>query len=379
MKLLLISEFYYPRIGGAETVVRMIGEHFARLGWDVHVVTGGREENREEINGVTVHRVSVSGNLVKGIKGDVEKTKARILQLQPDVTFVYAMQTWGSDLFVGDSGFLRNSSRVVVAPCGLSALSSVVRRIVYWRYLRTIKRVADRFDHYVFHTRQGNDFRYLANALHDNYSIIPNAVPSDVLRWSRESAMEYLKQQGLAHLLNHKIVLNVSNHYRIKGHRRLVRIFDSAFPEDYRLVIAGTVPEGGQGCYEECARTVAASRNKVLIDGSDRFTVLSLYKIARLFLLSSSVEYFPLVLLEAQGSRLPFLSMPVGNVSELEGGIVLSPQKITRTVVSSLLDDEAALQSVAERGYRQATEFYSETKVMREYEKLFTGMLMRHG
>jgi len=376
MKLLLISEFYYPKIGGAETVVRMIGEHFARLGWEVHVVTGGREENREEINGVTVHRVPVSGNLVKGIKGDIEQLKTRIKRLQPDVTFVYAMQTWGSDLFVGDSDFLRNSTRLVVAPCGLSALSSVVRRMVYWRYLRRIRRVADRFNHYVFHTRQGNDYRYLANALHDNYSIIPNAVPSDVLGWSRESAVEYLKQKGLAYLLDHKFVLNVSNHYRIKSHRRLMRIFDSAFPEDYRLVIAGTVPKGGQGCYEECVRTVAASQNKVLIDGSDRFTVLSLYKIARLFLLSSSIEYCPIVLLEAQGSRLPFLSTPVGNASELEGGIVLSPQKMTRTVVGGLLDDVAVLQSVADRGYRQATEFYSETRVMREYEKLFTGMLM---
>jgi glycosyltransferase involved in cell wall biosynthesis len=376
MKLLLISEFYSPRIGGAETVVRMIGEHFARLGWEVHVVTGGREESWEEINGVKVHRVPVSGNLVKGIKGDIEQLKTRIRQLQPDVTFVYAMQTWGSDLFVGDSDFLKNSTRLVVAPCGLSALSSIARRIAYWRYLRTIKLTASRFDHYVFHTRQGNDFKYLANAVHDNYSIIPNAVPSDVLRWSRESAVEYLKQKGLADLLDHKIVLNVSNHYRIKGHRRLMRIFDSAFPEDCRLVIAGTIPEGGQGCYKECARTVAVSRNKILIDGSDRFTVLSLYKIARLFLLSSSVEYFPLVLLEAQGSRLPFLSMPVGNASELEGGIVLSPKKITKTVVSNLLGNEAVLQSVAERGYRQATESCPEARVMQEYEKLFTGMLV---
>ena len=61
LKIIFVSEYYYPHLGGIEIVIKEVAERLANNGHDIHVITCklGVEKNLERLNGVTVHRVSV--------------------------------------------------------------------------------------------------------------------------------------------------------------------------------------------------------------------------------------------------------------------------------------------------------------------------------
>ena len=61
MKILFVSEYYLPHIGGAEVVFKNLAEALAKNGHESHVVTSMLPSTKryDEINGVRVHRVKV--------------------------------------------------------------------------------------------------------------------------------------------------------------------------------------------------------------------------------------------------------------------------------------------------------------------------------
>ncbi|HEY83028.1 MAG TPA: glycosyltransferase family 4 protein [Dehalococcoidia bacterium] len=61
MRLLFVSEYYPPHVGGVEVVFKNLAELLAKAGHECHVITSGLPNTRryEEINGVRIHRVNV--------------------------------------------------------------------------------------------------------------------------------------------------------------------------------------------------------------------------------------------------------------------------------------------------------------------------------
>lgn len=375
MRVVIFSEYYYPQVGGAERVTQAIAEAVANEGWEAHVFTHGEQPGTECINHVNVHRFDITGNLAKGFKGDTATIKERLYHIKPGLIIVYALQTWGSDIILQDEHFAETGTKIILIPCGLSALSTLTRRIFYYRYLKRLRRNWRRFDHYVFHTRQGNDYRFLGKLVSNCQSTIPNFFPRDILEWSQSEADQYLHDRGLDFLIKRPFVLNVSNHYRIKGHTTLIQKFMESFPDDWQLVIAGSSPNSGRNCAAQCQRESACSDRITLLDGSDRKLVLSLYHRASLFFLTSKIEYFPLVLVEAQALGLPFLSFPVGNVQELSGGIVVRPRDVTPEYISNLLQQPTALKELGARGKLQSLAEHSESRIQKQYIRLISSIV----
>jgi glycosyltransferase involved in cell wall biosynthesis len=182
-------------------------------------------------------------------------------------------------------------------------------------------------------------------------------------------------EHGLELLTQQPFVLNVSNHYRIKGHRALINKFLSTFPDDWQLVIAGSNPKGGKSCYAQCYRTSARSSRITLLDGADRKLVVSLYQLASLFFLTSQIEYSPLVLMESQAAGLPFLAYPVGNASELAGGVVARPRQVTRRFIGNLLGQPDVLKDLGARGRMQSLAVHSESRIKEQYVRLIRGLM----
>jgi glycosyltransferase involved in cell wall biosynthesis len=245
----------------------------------------------------------------------------------------------------------------------------------YRGYLKRLRQDWRRFDHYVFHTRQGNDYRFLGELAADRCTIVPNFFPHDILEWSPTAAERYIHDRGLGFLTQHPFVLNVSNHYRIKGHRVLINKFLSTFPDDWRLVIAASEPHGGRSCGAQCRRESARSNRITLLDGSDRELVISLYHLASLFFLTSQIEYFPLVLIEAQAVGLPFLAFPVGNANELAGGVVVHPRDVTCRFISDLIGQRAILNDLGARGRTQSLAEHSESRIQEQYVRMIRGLV----
>ncbi|HHH45340.1 MAG TPA: hypothetical protein ENK49_14505, partial [Gammaproteobacteria bacterium] len=150
MRVVVISEHYHPQIGGAERVSQAIAEASAAEGWDTHVFTSGKPSDVEHLNDVTIHRFEISGNMTKGIKGDTRLIRKHLNELHPEVIVVYALQTWGADILLQNGNTAPSGARVILVPCGLSALSTLTRRLYYFSYLKRLKRDWQRFDHYIF-------------------------------------------------------------------------------------------------------------------------------------------------------------------------------------------------------------------------------------
>ena len=70
----MVTKFYHPRIGGVETTVKELCEHFVSKGHECLVVTMDRElRGRETINGVEVVRFPVDTKLLGGLNRHVWK------------------------------------------------------------------------------------------------------------------------------------------------------------------------------------------------------------------------------------------------------------------------------------------------------------------
>jgi hypothetical protein len=93
MKILFCVEFYYPSIGGAQEVVRQIAERMAAKSHDVTVATSkisSRTSLRHQ--GVKIVEFDVSGNLVRGLRGDVGGYQSFLSKQDFDLVFFYAAQ-----------------------------------------------------------------------------------------------------------------------------------------------------------------------------------------------------------------------------------------------------------------------------------------------
>lgn len=145
MRILHTVENYYPVSGGAGIAVQAVSEERAQKGHDVTVATGfSPRRDVSVLNGVTVEQFKISGNAVKGFKGEVE-TYQKFLRSRPfDVVLNYAAQTWASDLAFPILDSI--AGRKVFAPCGYSRL----RTPAYKRYYEELPAILRRYDAIVY-------------------------------------------------------------------------------------------------------------------------------------------------------------------------------------------------------------------------------------
>ena len=102
-------------------MVRHLSERMVKAGHDVTVATS-RLPERESLmhNGVKIVEFAVSGNTVRGIKGEKKKYQDFLRANKFDVVMNYAAQQWTVDAF---NEIIDEISAVkVLVPCGYSAL-----------------------------------------------------------------------------------------------------------------------------------------------------------------------------------------------------------------------------------------------------------------
>jgi glycosyltransferase involved in cell wall biosynthesis len=245
MRILHTVEFYYPRIGGAEAVVRQLSERLAARGHKVTVATS-IDINRKSnvINNVKIQGFNIKGNLVKGIRGEVQHYFDFLLQNNWDVVFNYATQSWTTDLAFS---ILRNLQSVkVLAPCGYSGLIGL-RRFLYYRYFKKLPHYLRLYDEIVYHSPNYIDKEYGDRMGIDNYEIIPNGVE---LEEFENSCLDFRSEYNIHTPF---LLLTVGNHYRIKGHDRIIKAFHKLHRADVTLVIIGSrVNKWYRSCWVSC-------------------------------------------------------------------------------------------------------------------------------
>lgn len=358
MRVLATVERYAPAIGGAERVVQRLAEGLAARGHELHVLTGGPTA-REQLNGVNVYRVPLRGNEVRGIRGDPSAVTRLIAELNPDVLFNYAAQTWATDCCFH---LLRQKKRprMVLAPCGFSGLRS--RR--YASYFAKMPERLRSYDAVILHSSTYQDWDFTVAADVKVRCVVPNGADPPAS-----------PRRGTGSKLTKRAV-TVGSHVRSKGHAgfaQAVRTLARRYPLHGHVVAP---PRGGLGALRGCQLACEARARLQpirIVDGSAPGVVVQEIADADMFLFTSRLECAPLVILEAMAAATPWVSYDVGNVTELAGGLVVRDRASLHASASAILAGEHP--GLGAEGQARWRERHRWEQIVPQYESIFMGLL----
>jgi N-acetyl-alpha-D-glucosaminyl L-malate synthase BshA len=213
--------------------------------------------------------------------------------------------------------------------------------------------------------------------------VIPNFI--DISKFSHIDGVRLYVESGCVGLrkeeevveLNpeEKILLHASNFRKVKRVVELVeimRIVVDHFPEA-RLIIAGDGPTR-----IEVERKIEALDlcNNIHLLGV-KSNMQEIMCSADLFLLNSTLEGMPLVLLEAMSCSLPLITTPAGGIPELvrpgKDGMVTKgfEQEEFAQAIIELLENDEKRKKLGQAGRKRVEESFSAARIVKMYEKVF--------
>lgn len=377
MKIVHCTEWYYPKQDGVSNVVRRYAEYFARQGHESWVITSLWDNSKEyeEISGVKVARLPVYGNDVKGMRGDREFFLDILRRERFDVVVTYAAQTWHFDILKKVSKAEICSPVIIGFPCGFSGLLGF-RKFFYANYFRVLPRYLSNFDLLALHSKNYIDYLFVKSNYSGELAVIPNGVDtrefSEIDSGEEKRIRELLVQNGVD--IEKKLVLNVGNHMHAKNHKDFIKL--SKFFKNCEFVQVGADSGGLWSCGKKCRRADSRIPNYHSLK-LERKDLRALYKTADIFVLTSTTEMFPLVILESMASKTPFISYDVGAVSGLKGGVTVRDFNSLKAALSTLLEDGEKYVVLKESGYLEAIGNYKWEEILERYKSIVDELISR--
>ncbi len=219
--------------------------------------------------------------------------------------------------------------------------------------------------------------------------VIPNFIDSSKfehlngVRLYVESGCVGLRKEEEAVELNpeERILLHASNFRKVKRVVELVetmRIVVDHFPEA-RLIIAGDGPTR-----IEVERKIEALDlcNNVHLLGV-KSNMQEIMCSADMFLLNSTLEGMPLVLLEAMSCGLPVVTTPAGGIPELvrrgkDGAVTKGfEQEEYAQEIIELLENDEKRKKLGRAGRKRVEESFSSEHIVKMYEKVFEDVVSK--
>ncbi|NWF96913.1 MAG: glycosyltransferase, partial [Candidatus Thorarchaeota archaeon] len=236
-----------------------------------------------------------------------------------------------------------------------------------------------------FLARKAHDLLGVKRDMHviPNFIDVKQFVPRQGVRLVVESGCVSRRSEEEAERIgaHEKILLHASNFRAVKRVVELVDIMKGVVERvpDCRLLIAG---DGPTRVNVERRIEELNLCKKVHLLGV-RSNMQELMCCADMFLLNSTLEGMPLVLLEAMACRLPVVTTPAGGVPELvrpgKDGVVtegFEKEEYVEAVVA-LLEDDKTRRQLASAGRKRVEDSFSSDKVVPMYESVFEEALRR--
>lgn len=414
MRILLACELFYPSVGGVQEVMRQLGERFAAVGHEVVVATSRLPERQSrQIGGITVEEFRVSGNLVRGMTGEVDRYREYILRQDYDILMVKAAQQWTFDALVPVLDSIKRPK--IFVPCGFSGLFD----LRYADYFRSMPAWLRKFDQLIFYASEYRDIDMAQKHGLNNIRILTNG--ADEREFKVRKDRTFRSRHAIPD--NAFVVMTVGSLTGLKGHVELAEAFDQCnlWPAPACLIlVANTIRIPARGLrhsvkrwlrpvlkllgYSATPLTPEAELNEVLgrinatpgkqaiLADLPRAEVIQTYLNSNLFVLASKIEYSPLVLFEAAAAGLPFLSVPVGNAAEIArwtgGGTIcdakidssgytqVDPRELAKHI-ESLAAQPDTLAFLGASGRRAWEQRFSWNRIFRSYEMIFEECLQK--
>lgn len=426
MKILFCCEFYAPSIGGVQEVMRQIAEHLVLRGHDVTVATTSLAmRDFDVLNGVKIKGFDVSGNLVRGMIGELNAYRDYVITGDFDVVMIKAAQQWTFDALwpVLD----QITTPKVFIPCGFSGLYEPA----YKNYFEQLPEILKKIDHLIFYATDYRDINFTKKHGLNNFSIIPNgaseiefSIAQDphfrIRHGISETDLLFLTVGSFTGLKGHLEVVKAFAEFKTQGHGAtlilngnechaigekangpivgllrnvvgLVRIYGLryALKHVFKKILWGAgIMIGKSSTPEEIAAVINQNQTdkKVLITNYPRQELVQAFMAADLFVFASNVEYSPLVLFETAAAGTPFLSVNVGNAKEIAewtGAGEICPSTVdgkgyTRVepcvlaeYMANMVNNSEKLEELGSKGKQNWANQFTWEKIARRYENIF--------
>ena len=348
MKLAFVSDFYYPSIGGTQMLCKGIAEWFKAQGNEIEIITSP-DQDREDL-----------GYVVNELRGASLQGQTILLENKYDAVFVLA------DLFspsILSMKPIETKKSILI----LNLDENVYNWIKQGRIKDVDRRIEaiKRFDHVVSFC-QGAPVNKFLDENNIEHHFIPN-FSRDVMNGPKS---DKITKEALG--INKKIIFNHGLVENRKNQLALIKAFESSnLPDDYHLVLLGS-PRGASdhSYFLQCKALADKNDSITMVKGTNNQIVINtLLSISDVYVLPSTAEGLPLVLLEAMSSGLPWVSTPVGGVpavfGSLQGGKVMNG--------FDLSDLEKSIREVENRNSRKDWEAqFNVDRAGNQYNSLLT-------
>lgn len=343
MRVLILTSEYPPSVGGVGNACAAFAREMSARGWDCEIVTGiveGQSDIQHAQEGV-IHRLLLSGDasLWSPFCGDIPRLKTIITDFKPQIIVIHGWQGWcvkavpliraaNIPIVLQSHGFgLHRVPWHLRPPFGLKAwagnlpfivgLPDFIKKLHRFSVLSREPRFANAFDHWV-----ASRFKC------QNVVTIPNGVEK-----VGQSPSIFLQKCPAA--INKRVVLYVANYCERKNQLLALDVARLIRREDIFFTFIGGEPNAYFKQLEKRMQSWGLENYVALFHSAPRSFTESAIQACEVAVMTSKWEMQPLFLLEAMSAGKPWVSLNVGSVCELRGGIIA--ENSTQAIASSIL------------------------------------------
>lgn len=375
MRIALVSDWYYPKIGGVASHMHNLALKLKGRGHDVAVVTNNWETGKEkELERLNIDLIKIPGVIspIFGINVTYSlKSTQELNEFLKDFDIIHSHHA-----FTPLALKAVKAGRTLEKGTLLTTHSiSFAHESKLWQALGLTFPL---FSHYLKYPHRIIAVSKAAKAFIEHFTdtkveIIPNGVDDKTFHpnWNKEEIKEEFGIEG-------EVILYVSRMSYRKGPHVLLNAFSQI--KDATLVMAGN---------GELSPFLKAQAKFLGIEDRTRFLgyvptkeLPKIFGMADIFVLPSiTAEAFGIVILEAMASGVPIIATTVGGIPEVikesESGLLVPPSNELelKNAIEKLLNDESLRKWLGQNGRKAVEEKYSWNNVIKEIEKAYEEVL----
>lgn len=361
MKVIFTVHSYYPMKDGVSTVTTYMAEGLAKKGHEVIVVTPGyRNAKEEEHNGVTIRRVEIYNihTIYRGDKVAYQKMM-KDLTKDADALICVCMQTPTTEFLypIFDEIkckkilYMHGMIEFRFDRLSFASFSAFVHRL--WNIVRykigaeINRKYFAQYEHVIQLYEEDYATKYFKKHYGIDSEIIGNAA-DDVFFKNVDKKPE-----------TGKYAICVANYLEGKNQEMLIRAIYKAQTSGLKLVLIGSEETPYLKKLEALNKKFAdkAGENRVeLLVRVTREETVEYIRNAAMYLFGSKGEKFPMAIVEAIVSGVPYISTDVGCVRMLPGGVISNTVTEMAYWIDKFMDDEMIRMKYGAEGYSYGQE-----------------------
>lgn len=371
MRIAQVCPFYYPRLGGVETVVKEYSERLVKRGHEVSVyaVDGGwRSPWVEDVNGVKVHRsIRIPLPVFKTLSPAL-LFPFKLLRADVDLIHIHANKYFSTDVGAMIAKF--KNTPLVYSPHAGTFGASLFGRI----HNQTLGRIALDADVIVCVSEHEKSLIEASGVKIKRFEVIPNGV--DVGKYGRYQVSQN-DQRPLPKLTKgESLVLYVG---RLSSHKGIETLISAAplvlekIPEA-KFVVAGPKDRGWK---MEDGRWKVEDRVVFTGEVSEGEKIALMQK-ASVFVLPSRSEAFGITVIEAMAAGCPVVVSNIPALTEVveheKTGLVfpINDEKALASQIVKLLSDQNLSRQLSQNAKEKVSEKYDWEKIIDRLEKIYS-------